>query len=481
MLPRVLEPFLESDLSTGAIVALVLGLACALGFEFVNGFHDTANAVATVIYTKTLAPMRAVALSGVCNFAGVFFGGIGVAMAIVHLLPVDVLVESGAHRGLAMVASLLLAAIAWNLATWWLGIPASSSHTMIGAILGVGIADSWLTGHPGEGVRWDKASEVLLSLVLSPVVGFALSAGLLWLAHRVIRDRRVFQAPDGDRAPPGAVRAVLVTTCAGVSFAHGMNDGQKGVGLVMLILVGVLPAGFAVDLEADAAEVQRARAASLQMIDVLAPLAADCPSWDASEAAPHGAEPICALSHHASVVRDALGEHSSVRELSTAARWRVREGVIRIEVELGGLPASVSAADRASLRAAHHTLRDLTDYAPTWVLVAVALALGIGTTVGWKRIVVTVGEKIGKTHLTYAQGASAELVAMVTIGASSLLGLPVSTTHVLSSGIAGTMVAEGGGVQPATVRKIALAWVLTLPVTMLLAGGLFAAIAPFFD
>jgi PiT family inorganic phosphate transporter len=134
---------------------------------------------------------------------------------------------------------------------------------------------------------------------------------------------------------------------------------------------------------------------------------------------------------------------------------------------------NLTDADKASLAAYKGQLDHSTKFIPTWVKVAVAIALGLGTMIGWKRIVVTVGERIGKTHLTYAQGASAEIVAMATIGAAELYGLPVSTTHVLSSGVAGTMVANHSGLQWATVRNLLMAWVLTLPVSIALAGGLF--------
>jgi phosphate/sulfate permease len=149
--------------------------------------------------------------------------------------------------------------------------------------------------------------------------------------------------------------------------------------------------------------------------------------------------------------------------------------VLLIDSTVKELEAELDRPAASAMKQARGELRRLTDYAPSWVLSCVALALGIGTMVGWRRIVVTVGEKIGKDHLTYAQGAAAELVAMSTIGISAGLGLPVSTTHVLSSGVAGTMVAQGSGLQRQTITRIASAWLLTLPVTMVLAGAMFLA------
>lgn len=253
----------SGSLSGGSLALLIVALAIALGFEFVNGFHDTANAVATVIYTKSLRPWPAVLWSGFCNFCGVYLGGTAVAFSIVNLLPVDLLIRAGSDAGLAMVLALLIAAILWNLGTWFLGLPASSSHTLIGAIVGVGLANSLLPGHVfGEGVNWDKAGEVGLSLLLSPLIGFTLSAALYLTLKATIRSPELYEPPLEDRPPPLWIRAVLVSTCTGVSFAHGSNDGQKGIGLIMLILIGVLPAHYALSLEAGESQVRRTVAAA---------------------------------------------------------------------------------------------------------------------------------------------------------------------------------------------------------------------------
>ncbi|MGE0789461.1 MAG: inorganic phosphate transporter [Sandaracinaceae bacterium] len=460
----------------GGTLALLLGcLVVALGFEFVNGFHDTANAVATVIYTKTLKPVVAVVFSGVLNFTGVYVGGIAVAIAITRLLPVELLVSGGIGRGLAMVIAMLLAAVIWNLGTWWKGIPASSSHTLIGAILGVGIANSALNGHVGEGVNWDKALGVGLSLLVSPLVGFGLAAALLWLMHRLVRDERIFKEPVGDLPPPWWIRGLLVLTCGGVSFSHGSNDGQKGVGLIMLILIGFVPAGFALDLDAPSTQLTAARTSAESMIEHLE-------QSGLSEGCAEGStEPACVIAAEARIIASTLAEHESVRDIPRDQRWQVREGVLRIDdalTHLGRAGASASVVDE--LRTDRTRIAPLTDYAPSWVIFAVALALGVGTMIGWKRIVVTVGEKIGKSKMTYAQGFAAQLVAMVTIGLSSWFGLPVSTTHVLSSGVAGTMMAEKSGLDSRTIRNIALAWVLTLPAAMSLSAVLFVGLAELF-
>ena len=446
---------------------LFLCLAIALGFEFVNGFHDTANAVATVIYTNALRPTVAVVLSGICNFCGVFMGGIGVAIGIMSLLPVELLVSSGVGAGLAMVLALLLAAISWNLGTWYLGLPASSSHTLIGAILGVGVANSLMPGHKfGDGVSWSKAADIGLSLLISPLFGFTMAALLLLLIKRYTKTKGLLAAPPKDLPPPPGTRSLLIATCCGVSFAHGSNDGQKGVGLVMLILIGLVPAGFAIDASATPEQLAR----TVQAADNITALVRDHHDKSSDVVANKTIDHLGKIHHY-------IEGRKSPADIPPEDRFHFRQSVLLADKSVGdmvkGGHLGLTSEESKKLANERKVLRSLTDYAPRWVLVAIAFALGIGTMVGWKRIVVTVGEKIGKSHLTYAQGASAELVAASTIGVAAWLGLPVSTTHVLSSGIAGTMVAQRSGLQHSTVRNIGLAWILTLPAVMTLSALFF--------
>lgn len=475
--------------SGGQTFLLILCLLIALGFEVVNGFHDTANAVATVIYTRSLRPWAAVIWSGICNFFGVFLGGIAVALAIVHLLPVDLLISKGTGGGLAAVLALLVSAVLWNLATWYKGLPASSSHTLIGAILGVGIANSLLPGHVfGDGVNWSKAEGVGLALLVSPLIGFTLAGMLLWISKRTIRKPYLYDKPSEDTPPPLWIRSLLVLTCTGVSFAHGSNDGQKGVGLIMLVLIGILPAQYALNTAMTHDETARTLDAVRKLEATFANGAIREPAMGATmqhagfppQGATSAASPISttqAVQNDLALIRQMLEGKSTPKDVPQEQRWEVRKSVLRVDNAIlvaeknGSLMLAPEA--KAAVRTYRSEIRAITDYAPSWVMVAVALALGFGTMIGWKRIVVTVGEKIGMGHLSYAQGASAELVAMSTIGISAVAGLPVSTTHVLASGVAGTMVANSSGLQTATVRKIALAWLLTLPASMLLAGGLY--------
>jgi inorganic phosphate transporter, PiT family len=479
-----------SSLQGGPVLPYILlgvALFVALAFEFVNGFHDTANAVATVIYTHSLDPQIAVTWSGFCNFVGVVLSSGAVAFGIVSLLPVELILQVGSGAGFAMVFALLVAAILWNLGTWWFGLPASSSHTMIGSIIGVGIANQLMQARSGtSGVDWAQAANIGKSLVLSPIVGFFIAGLLLLMMKAIIKDKALYEAPKGDEAPPWWIRGLLILTCTGVSFFHGSNDGQKGMGLIMLILIGTVPTTYALNHAVTASQTQDFVAVSQQTAGSLdkyvqpGAVVGD-PREDLTEyirTKEFKPNTMLALRE---VINGIGTELAIFKDLSSVPNNQVRNfrndmyvvgEAIRIMLKTGA--GNISTADAAMLKnyKSNH-IDKATRFIPLWVKVAVALALGLGTMVGWKRIVVTVGEKIGKNHLTYAQGAAAEITAMATIGAADFYGLPVSTTHVLSSGVAGTMAANRSGIQMSTVRNLALAWVLTLPVAMMLSGFLF--------
>jgi PiT family inorganic phosphate transporter len=482
------ELFGEPIALTEAIL-LLAALALALGFEVVNGFHDTANAVATVIYTNSLPPTVAVVWSGVWNLIGVLASSGAVAFGVVSLLPAELVLNVGSSAGMAMVFSLLIAAILWNLGTWYLGLPASSSHTLIGSILGVGIAHSLINNEVfGSGVNWGKTREVFGSLLLSPLVGFT-AAGLLLIVLRiVVQNKKLFEAPVPGHKPPLWVRAVLVFTCTGVSFAHGSNDGQKGMGLMMLILIGVLPASFALNEGVSPLEMVALRDSSREVSRILNERFDPSPFTyqEAQIELSNFLKPnVVANSRTPAAIvylndeaNRTLKCHSALKDVPRGARTKLRSDLYLVDEALGKLVKQGGLKDdkdRMAIADYRKQLSNSTRFIPMWVKVAVALALGIGTMVGWKRIVVTVGEKIGKDHLTYGQGASAELVAMVTIGAADHFGLPVSTTHVLTSGVAGTMAASRSGVQVNTVKSMLLAWVLTLPACVFLGAALFGA------
>ncbi|MYZ42891.1 inorganic phosphate transporter [Schauerella aestuarii] len=488
----MLDMFSGLDFWVGA--SLVLALTFVLAFEFINGFHDTANAVATVIYTKAMPPHLAVVFSGIFNFLGVLLGGVGVAYAIVHLLPVELLINVDTGRGLAMVFAMLAAAITWNLGTWYFGIPASSSHTLIGSILGVGLANALLTDAPlAGGVNWGKAIDIGLSLVASPIAGFAVAAGIFLALKRKWPASKMHKTPDQRRAldnkkhPPFWNRLVLVLSAMGVSFVHGSNDGQKGIGLIMLVLIGIVPAQFVLDTHSTTYQIDRTRDAAVHLRDfyvrnqqTLADFIPTAPSQAIDLPPAFRCDPALTNATINALVRDLQGV-SNYNDLAPAKRVDVRRYLLCLDdtaKRVGALNV-LDARERADLSRLRVDLAATTEYAPLWVIVAVALALGIGTMVGWRRVVLTVGEKIGKQGMTYAQGMSAQVTAVVAIGLANVFALPVSTTHVLSSGVAGTMIANRTGLQGNTVRNILLAWVLTLPASMLLAAGLFALATQF--
>ena len=505
------------NLSGGILLAFILCYVFVVAFEFVNGFHDTANAVATVIYTKALKPILAVPFSGICNFLGVFTGGVAVAMGILKLVPLNELMTLPVQVGASMVLAVLITSIIWNLGTWYFGIPCSSSHTLIGSMIGAGLAFTWF--HHTGSVNWDKAKEIGLSLLLSPLfgfgaawllmmllkkgknfgvlilffllfafyggllmylfkipfttvswvvlvaVGFAIPALLMKFSNNPINAEALFHIPIGEDKPPFLVRLLLWTTCGLVSFFHGSNDGQKGVGLLMLILIAFLPAKFALDQSVPYQKIlgfaSKAQA-SLQA---------------AAQANPSKA----AAFDSARAVLEKIKGEAEAKDLADADHiFTCRKDIQSATKQLKNITADknlqLAEADRAAITTVAKDMNSLTDYAPIWVIATISISLGIGTMIGWKRIVLTIGEKIGKEHLNYAQGATAEITAAATIGLSTGFGLPVSTTHVLSSGIAGGMVASkgGGNLNTGTLKNIAIAWVLTLPVCIVVSSALFA-------
>lgn len=427
--------------------------------------------------------------SGSWNFLGVLTSSGAVAFAMVTLLPVELILQVGSGAGYAMIFALLLAAIVWNLSTWALGLPNSSSHALIGSIMGVGIGNQILApnGVATSGVDWSQAIEVLRALLFSPVIGF-LCAGLLLLVMKmVIRNRRLYEAPEGIRPPPAWIRGLLIATCTGVSFAHGRNDGQKGMGLIMLILIGVAPTAYALNrtMPDNVTPTFLARSQAAHEVFVAHSGAATALSLEKSRTVVGDAlrardlnkpEVYSALAILSNDIVKQIHEYGAIKRVPAAAVPNMRNEMYLVSDSIRLLFKSDAKFDdheAGALKAYSSLLNAGTRFIPPWVKVGVAVALGLGTMVGWKRIVITVGERIGKSHLTYAQGASAELIAASTIGAAEMFGLPVSTTHILSSGVAGTMAANGSGLQWSTIRNMAMAWLLTLPAAMFISGGLY--------
>lgn len=474
-------------LSMYSVILLATALFIALGFEFVNGFHDTANAVATVIYTNALSAPVAVMWAGFCNFLGVMVASGAVAYGIIALLPVELIMNVGSGAGFAMVFAMLIAAIVWNLGTWYFGIPASSSHTLIGSILGVGIMNYLINSGAGaSGVDMEQVMKVGKALLFSPLIGFAFAAILFFLVKKIFKKQmELFQPPEGNKPPPPLIRAILIFTCTGVSFAHGSNDGQKGMGLIMLILIGIVPLAYSLNKELGQNYIQSFQQLSTQTADVIYAQHVDMPDEKArqiitsyiqtKEITPEVVPALASLTDH---LGERVGQYGNLKDVPEAEVAEMRNDMYLSTTSFKRLDKAnalpeMSEEQKKVVKSYRSHLDSFLQYIPTWVKVAVALALGLGTMVGWKRIVVTVGERIGKQHMTYGQGMSAELVAMSTIAAADGLGMPVSTTHVLNSAVAGTMVANKSGLNFQMVRTILSAWIFTLPATICLSGSLF--------
>ncbi|MCX6276576.1 MAG: inorganic phosphate transporter [Bacteroidetes bacterium] len=460
-------------LDTSFTILLLICLFAACVFEFINGFHDTANAVATVIYTHSLKPTTAVVWSGLWNFIGVNVGGIAVAMGIVNLLPVELLVDQNLIHSISMILALIVTAIIWNLSTWYIGIPCSSSHTLIGSIFGVGLAYYFLPGVTTYALNWNKVMDVGLSLLISPVFGFAFALLLMYILRKTVKNKIIFKEPPAKKAPPLWIRSILILTCTSVSYAHGSNDGQKGVGLIMLILIGFSPVYFSVDRSKHPENLlYQTRQIEWNLTHI-----------DTNVLIPGDKAALRIAVANLGFIKSKVTGITSFDDLKKEDHFGIRKAIIVVSKKTEAVLKSLKSGKQANLSPIRISIitanlkkfKTNTEYSPRWVILLVSLSLGLGTMIGWKRIVVTIGEKIGKTHLTYAQGASAELVAASTIGVSTMFGLPVSTTHVLSSGIAGTMVAGSGrqNLRMGTVRGILIAWLITLPVTIILSGLLF--------
>lgn len=479
-----------SGLDPWVSVGLILALAFVLSFEFINGFHDTANAVVTVIYTRAIPPYLAVAISGIFNFLGVLLGGVGIAYAIVHLLPVELLINVNSGRGMVMVFAMLSSAIAWNLGTWVLCIPASSSHTLIGSIVGVGWANALLTNLSiSQGINWDKAIDVGLSLIVTPLASFVIAAVILRVFQHLLPYSRMHRTPeerlviDSKDHPPFWNRFVLISSAMGISFVHGFNDGQKGIGLIMLVLIGIMPGKFMLDLKSTAYQINCTRDAVIHLDSLYQRNAGILNAYIKTKNDVLGQQEssyslLCdkknAYDMAGTLIKN-LDGITSYSEISSDRRIAIRRCLLCLDDTAKKIisKANLPAHEYRDLQRLRSEINVTVEYAPFWVIVAVALALGTGTLVGWRRIVLTIGEKIGNHGMTYAQAMATQITAVGSIGLANMFSLPVSTTHVLSSGVAGTMVANRNGLQRSTVRNIIAAWILTLPVTMIFSASLY--------
>ncbi|URJ28140.1 inorganic phosphate transporter [Candidatus Blochmannia vicinus (nom. nud.)] len=514
-------------------IMLILALILVFIYEAINGFHDTANSVVTVIYTCALRSHSAVLMSGIFNFLGVILSGLSVAYTIIHLLPTYFFTNTNPNHILAMIFSMLFAAILWNLGTWYLRLPTSSSHTLIGTLIGIGLVHAIITDCPMmQGLNIPQLINIFLSLIISPIIGVTLARIMMLILcrywnngkkHKDIHITPTQQTEEYGRSQPSLwTRVVLILSAAGVSFSHGANDGQKGIGLIMLLLIGVAPASFMLNMNASSYDISRTRNAvnnfyeyytqhynnfktivpseitsipisiALNQLKVIVPSITDTTQtfiknnnityFNQYLSSPdteiqvkkifHDLSLTLTIIHNASLLLENLDNYA---ELNIEQRSQMRQLLIYIVDILDQIVAlpETSHNNRNFLNHLKEHLLNTIEYAPTWIILAVALSLSLGTIIGWKRVAITIGEKIGKKEMTYAQGLSAQLTTAISIGTASYAGMPVSTTHVLSSSITGSMLMRGWGVQRKTIKNILITWSLTLPVSIILSGSFY--------
>jgi phosphate/sulfate permease len=457
-----MELLSSSPLAVPTLILLVV-FALIVFQEAINGFHDVANAIATVIYSNALTPMQSVALAATFNFLGVLMGGTAVAFGLVYLLPEALVAGINTRGEAALFFAMIVAAVVWNFGTWWLGIPNSTTHAYIGSIIGISMADAFLKGHAVvEQINWLQGEKVMIALMLSPVVGFVLGYVLLKLSRWFIKDPEMYRPVQGDQRPSPGIRGVLVAGAAGVSLMHGSNDGQKSIGLMMIVLFGLAPALYGLDPQ------RLNKDDYLRLSQGVATVTTIASQANAQE-----------LLKASQALQDRLqtAPHQPGGTDETAVK--LRESVIHLHTELTKAQknhewmTALEPEQRQQLKASGTLLRDVIEHVPFWVILLSALALGGGTAIGYRKIVVTIGEKMGSSRMNPAQGIAAQISAVASIGMADAGGLPVSTTHVLSSAVIGSVAATPHqSINYQTLSRIALTWVTTLPGTLLLSFAL---------
>lgn len=478
-----------NNINNITIGLLLLSLGLALFYEMINGFHDTANAVAMIIYTNSMGAKYSVIMSGIMNFLGVIAGGIGVAYVIVHLLPLDIIVATNQGATLVMIYSLLISAVIWNFGTWFFGLPVSSSHSLIGSIIGVSATFGVMHGFElSQSVNWKVVYGILTALALSPIIGFGFAFFLMKAIRKVVHNPKFFKSPDVEvkrKRPNFWMRLGIIATGAGVSFAHGSNDGQKGIGLIMIILIGILPSYYALDMKSHEYTIKQTRdsAANLAKFyaennETLTKLVSDKHLISALKIKNTIAE--CNVNQEyetTALIASKLSGIKSYSELSPKDRWSIHTAILCSDNFFTQVEKTYATIDKDKsdyIAVQRKPMISATQYVPYWVIIAVAFAISIGTIIGYKRIVLTIGEKIGSQPINYMQGTIAQAMSMVTILLANFAHAPVSTTHIVSSAVAGTMVADPeGGVQKSTITNILLSWLFTLPVTALLSSAIY--------
>lgn len=431
--------------------------------EAINGFHDAANAIATVIYANALTPMQAVTLSAVFNFLGVLIGGTAVAFSLVYLLPENLVAGINTRGEAALFAAMIVSAVVWNFGTWWLGIPNSTTHAYIGSIIGAAMADAFLHGQSVAGqINWLQGEKIMIALIVSPIVGFALGYLLLKALRATVKDPNLYTPVQEGKKPTKGIRAVLIAGAAGVSIMHGSNDGQKSIGLMMIVMFGLFPALYGLDPdrlnEQDYSNMK-------QVVTNVQGIGQALDNTHLIEASANLNNHLNG-SHHQPGGSDqtAVATRSEILDLHTSITKALKEPTTA---------SKLNAEQLQQLQYAHTLLKDFVEHVPFWIILLSAIALGGGTAIGYRRIVTTLGEKMGSSRMNPGQGTAAQLSAVISIGLADAGGLPVSTTHVLSSSVIGSVAATPHQrINLHTLGRIAMTWVTTLPGTVLLSFAL---------
>ncbi|TSA03883.1 MAG: anion permease [Methylococcus sp.] len=460
---------LAPDTTNVAFITLAITFFLILFQEAVNGFHDVANAIATVIYSRAMSPRSSVLMAAVFNFIGVLFGGTAVAFSMVYLLPTNMVTGINTMNEVSLFMAMIFTAVVWNFGTWWLGIPNSTTHAYIGSIIGISMADAFLMGQPvADQINWGQGEKILMALIVSPIVGFLLGVIVLKIITWVAHDKGLYEPSKDDHRPSAAIRGILIAGAAGVSLLHGSNDGQKSIGLMMVALFGLFPAAYGLDPDRLAPEDYQHLVTVVQQVEDVRQATAVLSSESEGKASSEATPAVKELLNHLSLKQSGL-------QLSDDEAIKVRKEILAVhrqvakQLKAPETRAKLSQEQLTTLEGAHKELASFVEYVPIWVMVLSAMALGGGTLIGYKKIVTTLGEKIGSSKMNPAQGTAAQASAVMSIALADFGGLPVSTTHVLSSAVVGTVVGtQGQQVNQKTIASIALTWVTTLPGTLLL-------------
>lgn len=483
---------LFSNLSFPTSIFLILALTFVLFYEIINGFHDTANAVATVIYTRSLRSNIAVIIAGILNFIGVILGGLSVAYAIVHLIPTNILLNIDSIHGLLMIFSILFSAIIWNLGTWYLGLPASSSHTLIGSIIGISLVNALCTESSiFETLNMHNMKNILISLIISPIIGLIISGMLIFFLRYIFKKRShiIHRTPYkqkkfyGKNNPPFWIRIALIFSSIGISYSHGANDGQKGIGLIMLILIGMVPSKFILNINSSVYEIQKTKIALNKLekynnINKYVLVFQKNNFLDIKKISNPLNNFTCNTENITTITQKSkklLHNVNTYNTLNINKRMQIRRLLMclaNITEKLSKI-SNINKENKIFLNTLKKDLLITVEYAPTWIIIIIATALSLGTMIGWKRVAITISEKIGKKDMTYAQGISAQMTSAFAIGIASYIGMPVSTPHILSSSIAGAALADKSGLQYKTIKIILLAWIFTIPISMLMSSTIY--------